>query len=92
MARHTPKTFEIKQVHCLCHIVRIYEQPPCFRVKKCIISCMQINGQLEFVTYDEKIVIECDGKVSKLCRDYPETPRPAIYNDIWSYDLGWYAR
>ena len=94
MALHTPKTFEIKQVRLLSNSRIVILSYFCYfhARDKYIVVCLQINGQLEFVTYDTKNVIECEGKVTELCRNYPMTPRPAIYNDLWSYDLCEYAR
>jgi len=47
----------------------------------------EIDGSLEFTSYDQKEVIDCEGKLTKECKQFPYITRAAIFNDVWSYNI-----
>lgn len=55
-------------------------QPKTFEIE-------EIDGTLEFTSYDQKEVIDCTGKQSKECKAFPYITRAAFFNDVWSYNM-----
>ncbi len=55
-------------------------QPKTFQIE-------EIDGSLEFTSYDQKEVVDCEGKLTKACKVFPFITRAAFFNDVWTYNM-----